>query len=126
MEWYSSTSCTAIPIGAPPRHMATRNVGRNPLFTTSLASSIESRSRELAEMKSLSMGGKLTVTRALRELLTNPSVKAPSVKAPSVKAPGVKGPHVEAPSVKAQDVKIPIVKTDNGRSIELLRGWYRR
>src|SRR5580692_3971770 len=56
MEWYSSTSCTAIPIGAPPRHMATRNVGRNPLFTTSLASSIESRSRELAEMKSLSMG----------------------------------------------------------------------
>ena len=36
------------------RRLTTRNVGLNPLLTTSLASSIESRSSELAEIKSLS------------------------------------------------------------------------
>src|ERR1700728_2083411 len=61
IEWYSSTSCTAIPMGAPPRHMATKKVGRNPLLTTNLASSIESRRSESAEIKSLSTGTKLTL-----------------------------------------------------------------
>jgi hypothetical protein len=36
------------------RRLATRNVGLNPLLTTSLASSIESRGSEVPEMKSLS------------------------------------------------------------------------
>jgi len=46
-----------MPIGAPPRHMATRNVGRKPLRTMRRASSIESRSSESAEIKCFSMGG---------------------------------------------------------------------
>ena len=43
-----------MPMGAPPRHMATRKVGRKPLHTTRLASSIESRSRSSAEMNNFS------------------------------------------------------------------------
>src|ERR1700722_15948830 len=53
---YSRISCTAMPIGAPPRQTATRKVGRKPLRTTCRPSSIESRSSELAEMKIFSMG----------------------------------------------------------------------
>src|SRR6267154_192235 len=53
---YSRISCTAMPIGAPPRQTATRKVGRKPLRTTCKPSSIESRSSEFAEMKIFSMG----------------------------------------------------------------------
>src|SRR3984893_19259745 len=53
---YSRISCTAIPIGAPPRQTATRKVGRKPLRTTCKPNSIESRSSEFAEMKTFSMG----------------------------------------------------------------------
>src|SRR6266704_2875427 len=57
MPWYSSVSWTAMPIGAPPRQIATRNVGLKPLRTIRMASSIESRSSESAEMKTFSMAG---------------------------------------------------------------------
>jgi len=57
MPWYSSVSWTEIPIGAPPRQMATRNVGLKPLRTMRMARSIESRSSESAEMKTFSMAG---------------------------------------------------------------------
>src|SRR2546423_1085242 len=46
-----------MPIGAPPRQMATRNVGLNPLRTIRMASSIESRSSDWAEMKTFSTAG---------------------------------------------------------------------
>src|ERR1700694_5109030 len=55
MPWYSSTSCTVMPIGAPPRHTATRNVGRKPLRTIRRASSMESRNSDSAEMKTFSI-----------------------------------------------------------------------
>src|SRR5882757_9443698 len=53
-----------MPIGAPPRHIPTRNVGLKPLRTTCRPSSIESRNSESAEMKILSEG--LTDIVALR------------------------------------------------------------
>src|SRR5712671_5936631 len=53
---YSRISCTAMPIGAPPRQTATRKVGRKPLRTTCKPNSIESRSSEFAEIKIFSMG----------------------------------------------------------------------
>src|ERR1700731_1736445 len=46
-----------MPIGAPPRQMATRNVGLNPLRTIRMASSIESRSSDWAEMNTFSTAG---------------------------------------------------------------------
>src|SRR5207249_11162407 len=46
-----------MPIGAPPRQMATRNVGLNPLRTIRMASSIESRISDWAEMKTFSTAG---------------------------------------------------------------------
>src|SRR6202051_907174 len=54
MPLYSRISWTAMPIGAPPRHIPTRNVGLKPLRTTCRPSSIESRNSESAEMKILS------------------------------------------------------------------------
>src|SRR6266446_5790637 len=66
MPWYSSTSWTVMPIGEPPRQIATRNVGRKPLRTICMASSIESRSSDSAEMNTLSTacegGGEVTST----------------------------------------------------------------
>src|SRR5207249_4472603 len=44
-------------IGAPPRQMATRHVGLNPLRTIRMASSIDSRSSDWAAMKTFSTGG---------------------------------------------------------------------
>src|SRR5437879_4570230 len=67
MPWYSSTSWTVMPIGEPPRQMATRNVGLKPLRTICMASSIESRSSDSAEMNTLSTAceGGEEVTQAL-------------------------------------------------------------
>src|SRR3974390_2254719 len=48
-----------MPIGAPPRHTATRNVGLKPLRTICIPSSMESRSNDSAEMKVFSIGGGL-------------------------------------------------------------------
>src|SRR6202166_1585409 len=56
MPLYSRISCTAMPIGAPPRQIPTRKVGRKPLRTTCRPSSIESRNSESAEIKYLSKG----------------------------------------------------------------------
>src|SRR5438477_8963363 len=63
---YSRISCTAIPIGAPPRQMPTRKVGRKPLRTTCKASSMESRSSDSAEMNILSMGSAGIVVLRMR------------------------------------------------------------
>src|SRR6266850_6521060 len=72
MPWYSSTSWTVMPIGVPPRQMATRNVGLNPLRTIRMASSIESRSSDSAEMKTFSTacdgGGEVTNAPLRRRL----------------------------------------------------------
>src|SRR5882757_6664196 len=48
---YSRISCTAMPMGAPPRQTPTRKEGRKPLRTTCSPSSIESRNSDSAEMK---------------------------------------------------------------------------
>ena len=53
--WCSKSSCTAMPMGAPPRHKATMNVGLYPLASTRCASSNESASNESAEMNNLSI-----------------------------------------------------------------------
>src|SRR5262245_35727902 len=45
-----------MPIGAPPRHRATRNVGRNSLRRICSPSCMASLNRESAEMKVFSMG----------------------------------------------------------------------
>src|SRR2546422_8599381 len=69
MPWYSSTSWTVMPIGEPPRQMATRNVGLKPLRTICMASSIESRSSDWAEMNTFSTaceGGKEVTDALLR------------------------------------------------------------